>query len=82
MTWSKQTLIQLAPMLAGGRIQRHSLSVSELPKTLHLAVRSAQGNFGVRFRAGGAGLPNPDAIGTLPICGKVTGTQTLLKLFA
>ena len=79
MAWSKQTLKQLAPVLAAGQVAFHAKQeVIELPKTLINAVTSAR----KAFIRGTAGLPHPNAIGTLPIYGKVTGTQILLKLYA
>lgn len=79
MAWSKQTLKKLAPILATGNVTfQAKQGSSELPKPLRKAATSAR----KAFRKGSAGLPAPNAIGTLPISGKVTGTQKLLKLWA
>jgi hypothetical protein len=78
MAWSKRTLTQLAPMLAGGDICKTPSATHSLPVPLQGAAASAR----QAFHKSTAGLPVPDAIGTLPLSGKVTGTQKLLKLFA
>ena len=79
MAWSRQTLKQLAPMLAGGNVcKTPSAAEAELPIPLKKAAASAR----LAFRRNTAGLPAPNAIGTLPLSGKVTGTQILLKCFA
>jgi len=79
MAWSKQTLKQLTPMLAGGDVRKTpKTNQSVLPVPLRKAAASAR----KAFRRGGLGLPAPDSIGTLPLSGKVTGTQILLKHFA
>ena len=79
MAWSKRTLKQFAPMLAGGDVRKTpSPTTSSLPAPLKKAAASAKR----AFRRGTAGLPAPNAIGTLPLSGKVTGTQILLKQFA
>jgi len=79
MAWSKRTLKKLAPVLAAGnaRIQAKQ-TAKELPAPLRKVAVSAN----KAFRRGAAGLPNPTVIGTLPLTGKVTGTQKLLKLYA
>ena len=80
MAWSKTTLKTLAPVLAAGRVDAVGRTkfnpVESLPKPLRKATASASKAF-----CSGFGLPSPDAIGRLPIDGKVTGTQKLLKLF-
>jgi hypothetical protein len=79
MAWSKQTLKKLAPVLATGDVTfQAKQEAPELPKPLRKAAVSAN----KALRRGAAGLPSPYAIGTLPISGKVTGMQTLLKRFA
>ena len=78
MAWSERTLTHFVPMLAGGKLRKCSGNPPCLPQPLQSASACARNN----FRKGGLGLPNPDAIGSLPIQGKVTGTQILLKLFA
>lgn len=78
MTWSRNTLKKLAPVLAAGNITLRSKEPKgELPGPLRKAAASAS----KAFRRGALGLPSPDAIGTLPITGKITGTQKILKLF-
>ena len=78
MAWSERTLTQLAPMLAGGNIRKTLPTHPSLPVPLQSAAASARKTFYNRT----LGLPVPDAIGTLPLSGKITGTQKLLKLFA
>jgi hypothetical protein len=80
MAWSKETLEHLAPVLAAGnvKLQQSQPDKPELPKSLKKTAAKASKN----FRKYSAGLPHPDAIGTLPITGKTTGTQVLLKLYA
>lgn len=80
MAWSKETLTQLAPILAAGQVelQKARPEKSTLPKPLKKAAAMAS----KALRKWSAGLPHPDAIGTLPIAGKITGTQVLLKHFA
>ena len=78
MAWSKRTLKQLAPMLAGGTIRKVPSTTPSLPAPLQNAAASARKAFRCRNTRG---LPAPNAIGTLPLSGKVTGTQKLLKLF-
>jgi len=81
MAWSKETLKKLAPVLAAGKIdfigEEKVASLEQLPKPLHRAAVSAN----KAFRRGTVGLPLPEAIGKLPVSGKVTGTQKLLRLF-
>jgi hypothetical protein len=78
MVWSKRTLKQLAPILAGGDVCKTPSAAPSLPTPLKKAAVSAR----KAFRRNTAGLPAPNAIGTLPLSGKVTGTQILLKCFA
>jgi hypothetical protein len=78
MAWSKRTLKQFAPMLAGGDVCKAPTATPSLPAPLKKAAASAKR----AFRRGSAGLPVPNAIGTLPLSGKVSGTQILLKQFA
>lgn len=79
MAWSKQTLKRLAPVLASGQvILRTKAEPLPLPKPLRKAAASAS----KAFRKGAAGLPHPDAIGSLPVSGKITGTQKILKFFS
>jgi len=78
MAWSKRTLKQLAPLLTTEIIvYRAAQEPTELPKPLQKAVANANKS----FRKQTFGLPHPDAIGTLPLNGKITGTQVLLKRF-
>ena len=83
MAWSKNTLTRLAPILADGRavLQKIQLTEPELPKPLTKTAARANRKFLGTNRKWSLGMPHPDAIGTLPISGKVTGTQVLLKLF-
>ena len=81
MAWSKRTLKQFAPVLAAGQITLKAAPASEQP-VLPASLRNAATSARRAFRRGTVGLPAPDAIGKLPICGKITGTQKLLKLFA
>ena len=79
MAWSKATLKKLVPILAAGKVTfQAKQKVSELPKSLRKAVVSAN----KAFRRGTLGIPYPNAIGMLPLSGKVTGTQKLLKMYA
>ena len=80
MAWSKETLKQLAPILAAKQIKLQQLQLDPIviPKPLRKVTAKARKEFLKRA----TGLPHPNAIGTLPISGKVTGTQALLKLFA
>ncbi|MDR2598958.1 MAG: hypothetical protein LBC73_01620 [Oscillospiraceae bacterium] len=79
MAWSSETLEQLAPILANGHvaIQQKQPVILDLPKSL----KKVTDNAGKSFRNWSLGLPHPDAIGTLPISGKINGTQVLLKRF-
>ena len=78
MAWSRTTLKKLAPVLAARDITLRSKEPKEeLPRPLQKSAASAS----KAFRRGALGLPSPDAIGTLPITGKITGTQKILKLF-
>ena len=78
MAWSSKTLKKLAPVLAVGTVSFQTKEGKEsLPKPLRKAAASAS----KAFRRGTVGLPSPDAIGKLPISGKITGTQKILKLF-
>jgi hypothetical protein len=78
MAWSKRTLKQFAPMLAGGNVRKIPAAEPSLPASLRKAATKARR----AFRNGTAGLPAPSAIGALPLSGKVTGTQILIKRFA
>ena len=80
MAWSKETLKQLAPILAAKKItlQQPQPEPIVIPKPLRKITTKARKEFLKRA----TGLPHPDAIGTLPISGKTTGTQVLLKQFA
>jgi len=83
MAWSKTTLKKIAPILAAGKVDtvrktEHETDMKCLPTPLRKTAASAS----KAFRRGAVGLPSPDAIGRLPISGKVTGTQKILKLFA
>ena len=84
MTWSKQTLKHLAPILASRQtvLRKTQPEKPELPKPLIKTAAQANRTFSKRNRKWSAGMPHPDAIGTLPIAGKVTGTQVILKLFS
>lgn len=83
MAWSKTTLKKLAPVLAAGKVTTinkttgHETDAQCLPAPLRKAAVSAN----KAFRRGAVGLPMPEAIGRLPISGKVNGTQKILKLF-
>jgi hypothetical protein len=79
MAWSKKTLVQLAPILAvkNFEIQPKKSLALELPEPLKKVADKASkslSNYSL-------GMPHPNAIGTLPITGKITGTQVLLKCF-
>ena len=78
MAWSRQTLKKLAPMLAAGKI---SFEEKEQATTLPASLRNVEVNVNKAFRRDAAGLPSPDYIGILPISGKITGTQKILKMF-
>jgi len=81
MAWSKRTLTQFAPMLAGGEIRKAPTPTPSLP----IPLRKAAANAKKAFCTGslkGLGLPDPRAIGTLSLSGKVTGTQKILRFFA
>ena len=84
MAWSKKTLVQLAPILAARQaaLQKTQPAKLELPKPLVKTAAQANRSFRRDTHKWSAGMPHPDAIGTLPITGKVTGTQVILKLFA
>ena len=84
MAWSKQTLKQLAPILAANQIafQRTPLEESALPKPLIRTAAQANKKFKRKILKCSTGFPHPDAIGKLPISGKRTGTQVLLKLYS
>jgi len=82
MAWSKATLQKLAPVLAAGKVDavgkiNQETDIKHLPTPLRKTAASAS----KAFCRGAVGLPSPDAIGRLPISGKVTGTQKILKLF-
>jgi hypothetical protein len=83
MAWSKTTLQKLAPVLATGKVSSVGKpkpeSIKTLPKALRKTVIKANKIFN---KEGTLGLPMPDAIGRLPITGKVTGTQVILKMYA
>jgi len=83
MTWSKQTLTQLAPILATKQIAllRTQQDKPGLSKLLVKTAAQANKNFKKNVQKWAVGLPHPDAIGALPITGKRTGTQVLLKLY-
>ena len=77
MAWSGRTLKRLAPVLASGTVVLlKDTEPLPLPKPLRKAAASAS----KAFRRGALGLPHPDSIGTLPLSGKTSGTQVLLKL--
>jgi hypothetical protein len=79
MAWSRETLERIAPVLASGQavLDRKPESLP-LPKPLRKAAASAR----KAFRSGTAGLPHPDSIGSLPVNGKITGTQKILRLLS
>jgi hypothetical protein len=83
MAWSKKTLQKLAPVLAAGKASSVSRLKTEtaksLPKPLRKTVLRANKAFS---HENTLGLPMPDAIGRLPITGKVTGLQVILKGYA
>jgi len=83
MAWSKRTLKQLAPILATNQIEllKSLPEKPELPLPLVSTAAKANRDFLKKNRKWSRGLPHPDAIGALPINGKRTGTQVLLKLF-
>ena len=77
--WSKTTLQKLAPILACGKVSLISKSeVFPLPAPLQRAAVTAKKT----LQRQTSGLPAPDSIGVLPISGKTTGTQKLLKFFS
>lgn len=79
MAWSKQTLKRLAPILATGRVvYSASREHTNVPKS----IKKATAKVNQAFRKQRIGLPHPDAIGTLPVSGKITGTQVLLKCYS
>jgi len=80
MAWSKYTLRHIAPILAAKQIAvtQNILEPKVLPKPLRNIPVKARKEFLLRA----TGLPHPDAIGTLPLSGKVTGLQVLLKQYA
>jgi len=80
MAWSKKTLKKLAPVLAAGNIsfsKREKNKIIELPASIRKATNRAKKAFNSHIK----GLPSPDSIGVLPISGKITGTQILLKSY-
>lgn len=82
MAWSRETLERLAPVLAAGKADmvdksKKNTNVKALPKPLRKTAMRANKT----FRKETLGLPLPEAIGRLPITGKITGTQKILKLF-
>ena len=83
MVWSKKTLQKLAPVLAAGKASSVGKSKTEsmvnLAKPLRKTIARANKSF---YREGTLGLPMPEAIGRLPITGKVTGLQVVLKHYA
>ena len=79
MAWSKETLKRLAPVLASGQVS--FAGKQELPAPA-APLRKAAASASKVFHRGAAGLLHPDAIGTLPITGKITGIQKLFKLLA
>jgi len=79
MAWSKKTLKQIAPILASEQVV---LAAKDDPLPLPRPLRKAAASASKTFRRGAKGLPDPDAIGTLPINGKISGTLKLLKSFA
>ena len=83
MAWSKQTLKQLAPILAAGKsnLQMVRTESPEVHKSLSKTVNHVNKTFRRNLQKWSLGAPHPDAVGTLPISGKTTGTQVLLKLF-
>jgi hypothetical protein len=79
MAWSKRALVKFAPILAGASLcMPASLAGAPSPPP----VRSAVARTRAAFRTGALGLPDPGSIVTLPLSGKVNGTQILLKLLA
>ena len=79
MAWSKKTLKRLAPVLASGKLVLHTKEEPmALPKPLLKAAASAS----KALSRGAAGLPLPESIGRIPVNGKITGTQVILKTFA
>ena len=80
MAWSKETLNHLAPILAAKQITLHK--AQHVPRALPKPLRKITAKAKKAFLKRATGLPHPDAIGTLPINGKVSGTQVLLKLYA
>ena len=83
MVWSKKTLQKLAPVLAAGKANSVGKSKTEsminLAKPIRKTIARANKSF---YREGTLGLPMPEAIGRLPITGKVTGLQVVLKHYA
>ena len=84
MAWSKETLTQFAPILASGQVilKEGKSAPPELAEPLVMTAAQVNRHFRNHTRKWSTGMPHPDAIGTLPITGKVTGTQVLLKLLS
>lgn len=84
MVWSKQTLIHFAPILAAKEavLQKNQVKKPMLPKKLVRTAAQANRDFQKSISTWSLGLPDPDAIGTLQISGKKTGTLVLLKSYS
>lgn len=80
MAWSSKTLKKFAPVLAGGTVSLNNKK--ECRNELPIPLRKAAARASKAFRRGTSGLPSPDAIGTLSLTGKITGTQKILKLLS
>jgi hypothetical protein len=83
MVWSKATLQKLVPVLAAGGVSSVSKTkvgpTGLLPKSLRKTIVRANKSFN---HENTLGLPMPDAVGRLPITGKVTGLQVILRRYA
>ena len=78
MAWSSETLVHLAPILAGNDFNIEKQTKRE---EIPLPLKTAEVRARRKAQRGSAGLPNPDSIGHLGINGKITGTQKILKFY-
>jgi len=83
MAWSGKTLKKLAPVLAAGNVSSMGKEVPQaLPEPLRNAAVSANKAFRRGAKRGTAGLPDPAAIGVIPLMnGKVYQVQKILQAF-
>ena len=82
MAWSKKTLEKLAPVLAAGRVTSVGEAKIESPKSPPKSLRRTAAKASKAYLKYTLGLPTPEAIGVLPITGRVTGLQVILKGYA